>query len=500
MPSRWREVAPIACVALVATLVAFHGAGDGTLAKWDEALYGAAPRYMQHFGSLLLPVDAEGKFWGWFGKPPLIPWLVMLSTAIFGHTTFAVRAPFCAFTAASAVLVYLLVRRAGGRSAGLVAAALFIFSPQWLAIGGTASIEIPLIFFFLLTFLLYLWAFDRGPWAPVVAGVAFGLAIMSKQIMAALAVPVLVAVEVSELRAGGWRPAIRRLALVGGTALLVSGWWFVVAFAEAGRELWSQFFGFHVVWRLGQAVPDAAGPPILGAGPSTASMVIAAAGILAGWRRADADRRSLVAFGAYFAVSWLMFGNLSRHNHPWYYLHDATAMALGTAMLLDRHLREERDLLGLLAVGAILLDTTGRLLGAFKIVTTIPVAVDVAVGWLALRTLLGVFKLPVARLDVGVLVLALALTVVPTLKRQPRSDLELVAAEVGRAGAVNVRVRKPLDVDWSVFATYLGAQVEFTDGRKEPPRRPGRTAVVDLKPTGFAGERRIGKFYVAFVD
>jgi 4-amino-4-deoxy-L-arabinose transferase-like glycosyltransferase len=502
---KWRELIPFGCVAAIAVILFFVGIGGGTLEKWDESLYGAAPRFMAEHKSWILPVDGEGKFWGWFGKPPLMPWIVAASTALFGHTTFAVRAPFALFSVGIVLVAYAFGRRADGPATGVLVALATALAPSWLAIGRTASIEIPLIFFLVLSFYLYAWALDRRPAAAAYAGLAFGAAILTKQIMAALGVPVILALELEALRARAVRPALARLVVFGAAVLVASAWWFIYAYAKIGGHLWDEFFGFHVQWRLNVAPHDDAAARVQSAGLAGAAVVLSMVGLWLHLRRSEAwPRRVGVVFAAYLAVSWAMFGNYSKANHPWYYLHDATAMAFGIGALLGQHLRA-RDpqgwAAGLIAVAVIAADELGRHLAADKGAHMAPVALNVVVIALALRFGLGAIlperwrpRLPF--LDLTALAVCLAVCAAPIFAPRPRSDLELVAEALESTPVGEIRAAKELKDDWTVVITYLGGSVKFYDPARPPPPASGPVAYLGAKPWGRPGERRVGKYYL----
>jgi 4-amino-4-deoxy-L-arabinose transferase-like glycosyltransferase len=63
----------------------------------------------------------------YFNKPPLFNWLIVLSSMLFGWGGLAVRAVSLAFTALTALVVYLTAKRIiGGREVGLLAALIYV--------------------------------------------------------------------------------------------------------------------------------------------------------------------------------------------------------------------------------------------------------------------------------------------------------------------------------------------------------------------------------------
>src|SRR5690606_21361353 len=125
------------------------------------------------------------------------PWRVMLWA----------RLPVIALTLAFAAVVFLFARELAGTAGGLTALALYCFSPDVIAHGSLATLDVPAAGF-LLTAVWLLWRARRRPgrWLPW-AGVALGAALATR--MSTLpAVPVLLAlsgVPVWCASKGAWR-------------------------------------------------------------------------------------------------------------------------------------------------------------------------------------------------------------------------------------------------------------------------------------------------------
>ncbi|WP_421792889.1 ArnT family glycosyltransferase [Hyphobacterium sp.] len=85
--------------------------------------------------------------WGYFSKPPLIAWVIGLSTSILGDTDFAIRLPSLLFHTMGAVFLMLIAHRVAGGWAGLFAALVYLTMPG-VGIGAmvisTDSLLLPL--------------------------------------------------------------------------------------------------------------------------------------------------------------------------------------------------------------------------------------------------------------------------------------------------------------------------------------------------------------------
>jgi len=94
----------------------------------------------------------------YFNKPPLFNWLIILSSRLFGWSELAVRAVSLAFTALTALVVYLTAKRIiGGREVGLLAALIYVtLADNLYHYGWIGEIDVTLAFFVFGT-ILCLW-------------------------------------------------------------------------------------------------------------------------------------------------------------------------------------------------------------------------------------------------------------------------------------------------------------------------------------------------------
>ncbi len=132
--------------------------------------------------------------WGYFSKPPMVAWLIALSTGLLGHSEPAVRAAAFLLYPATAWLIYLVGRRLAGhyppssptaRHGPWLAALLFASLPMTAMGTWLITTDAPLLFFWSAALLFYLRALadDRGrDWLAL--GLALGLGLLSKYSMA----------------------------------------------------------------------------------------------------------------------------------------------------------------------------------------------------------------------------------------------------------------------------------------------------------------------------
>jgi 4-amino-4-deoxy-L-arabinose transferase-like glycosyltransferase len=138
----------------------------------------------------------EAQYWSWslepalgyYSKPPLIAWLIGLSTTVCGTSEFCVRLPSPLLHTATAVAIYALANRLYPERPqfGVWSAFAFATLPGVSLSSGIISTDVPL----LLCWAVALWALaamidDKFAWWPaVVLGVALGLGLNAKYAMA----------------------------------------------------------------------------------------------------------------------------------------------------------------------------------------------------------------------------------------------------------------------------------------------------------------------------
>src|SRR2546421_3165288 len=155
-------------------------------------------------------------------KPPLGLWVQALSVRVFGYHPLSMLIPQALMGVASVALVYDLVRRRFGRTAGFVGGLVLALTPMTVAISRHNNPDAMLI----LCCVAALWFVVRGledgrtRWL-VLAGVAVGLGFEAKMAAALLVVPALAAAWMWVAPRG--RLAALRQLLAGGGAMVVVG-------------------------------------------------------------------------------------------------------------------------------------------------------------------------------------------------------------------------------------------------------------------------------------
>jgi 4-amino-4-deoxy-L-arabinose transferase-like glycosyltransferase len=140
------------------------------------------------------PYVDEAYYWGWaqqpdfgyFSKPPLVAWLIALSTGLFGKSLLALKLPSLLLYPAAALVLQHLGTRMFDARVGWWTGLAFATLPLVSALGLFVSTDALLLFFWAAG-LLALWsALEHGDWRSwLLVGLWSGLGLMSKYTMAA---------------------------------------------------------------------------------------------------------------------------------------------------------------------------------------------------------------------------------------------------------------------------------------------------------------------------
>ena len=139
----------------------------------------------------LYPDEAQYWLWslkpalGYYSKPPLVAWLIALTTAVFGEQESGVRlaAPLLHFGAS--LVIYLLAQRLYDSRTALWSAIAYATLPGVSASAAIMSTDAPLLFCWAAA--LYAFVRAREPGGErwwIMVGVAAGLGLLSKYAMA----------------------------------------------------------------------------------------------------------------------------------------------------------------------------------------------------------------------------------------------------------------------------------------------------------------------------
>lgn len=291
----------------------------------------------------LYPDEAQYWLWsrdlafGYYSKPPMLAWLIALTTGIGGDAEPWVRLSSPILHAGTTLILYQVGARLYDSRAGFWAGVLYALMPGIQLSSGIASTDAPLLFFLSLSLWAYVAFLNRpGPKLAMLAGLALGGAFLSKY--AALYFLIGLGLHLAWSRqarsAWSWRAA---LAAAGGLVLVA-----------APNLIWNALNDFSTVshtaananWSWGDLFHPAEAAEFLASqlivvGPVPFVVLIVGAGLVIR-RKAeapDADR-TLLAFIAPPLILVTAQALLSRANANWAGVAYAPAVVLVAAWLL----------------------------------------------------------------------------------------------------------------------------------------------------------------------
>lgn len=144
--------------------------------------------YSLYVTPIELSVD-EAQYWDWsrnlefgyFTKPPMIAWIIALSTNIFGNEEWAVRlcSPIIHFI--TSIILWICGQLAFGFKTGKVAALIWIFTPAVSLGSFVISTDTPLLLFWSLSLIFIIKLIKNNSLnSALFAGISLGLAFLSK--------------------------------------------------------------------------------------------------------------------------------------------------------------------------------------------------------------------------------------------------------------------------------------------------------------------------------
>lgn len=142
-------------------------------------------------------VHDEAYYWDWsrqldygyYSKPPMIAWIIGLSTRLLGNSEFAVRLPAALLGTGSLAFVFLLARRMYDAKVGFWAMLLTAMTPGNGAMSLLMTIDSPFLFFWSAATYAFWRLLERGEnrWRWVIMTTLFiGLGLLTKQTMVGL--------------------------------------------------------------------------------------------------------------------------------------------------------------------------------------------------------------------------------------------------------------------------------------------------------------------------
>jgi 4-amino-4-deoxy-L-arabinose transferase-like glycosyltransferase len=354
---------------------------------WGNTYYAAAARSMTQSWSNFFYGAFDPGGWITVDKPPFALWFQAASVKLFGFSSWSILLPSAVAGALAVYLLTVTVRRVWGRTAGLVAGLTLALTPIALAVSRSNNPDATLM----LCAVAAAWATERsistrrGRWM-VLAGAFCGMAFLTKLLAAGLVMPGLWLAYLLVAKVS-WRARIGHLALAALAFVAVAGIWVAAAdLVPVGDRPYiggstdgtatDLIFGYNGIGRVnggeGNRTGGGFGGGLGGGTGASGSLVIDQFGGTPGWsrlfnngmgdqvmwlfpvaliaafggtvvavrrRQLDARFGSIVLFGGWAAVTYVVFAQAEGTFHNYYVSLLAPALAAlvgaGTALARD---------------------------------------------------------------------------------------------------------------------------------------------------------------------
>jgi outer membrane protein assembly factor BamB len=342
---------------LAFSTIFFVNLGTGPLWVADEQTYSQWAFYMVKTGDYLNPW-AFGELALWVGKPPLFMWLMSLAYQVFGVNNFATRFWSPVFGVLSLVLVFYLGKNLYNRTAGFLSAIVLGTFTTFYLFARHAMTDVPFIFFILasLYFLVLNEKTEDTNRYAVLSGLFFGLALMTKQIIALL-IPLIAFAYFAATKRSIRFLFTKRFTLFWAVGLLTVVPWVIYMTLQFGLDFWQIFLVYSNITRAVIPIEGHAGSYLY-----YFSYLINNETVL--WAMLLPFAAGLCVFNAFFKRSkedslilvWmatvLLTFTFAQTKLHWYILPAFPAFALAIGNFLHQALKKIQETIGFLAVKA----------------------------------------------------------------------------------------------------------------------------------------------------
>ncbi|HEU5354641.1 MAG TPA: glycosyltransferase family 39 protein [Actinocrinis sp.] len=377
---RWARPALLAILGLSAVLYFWNLTANG----YANEFYGAAVQSGTKSWSAMFFGSLDSGNFITVDKPPFALWVMEISTRIFGFSSFAMLAPIALCGVAAVGVLYSAVRRPFGHAAASVAALVMALTPITVAINRDNNPDPVLVLLMTLGAWFTLEALRTKRLRPLLwAAVMLGCAFNTKMLQAYIALPALVLVFLFAAEGGLWR-RIRHLTIFTGVLALASFWWMLIVDAipassrpyiggSTTNSVWDLVIGYNGLGRItgnesgsgngaggggggganfsgssgfGRLFNDILGTQISWLLPAAAIVGIAALVLRGKAPRTDPVRASLLLWGLWLAVHFVVFSYQQGTMHPYYVTTLAPAIGAlvgGGGAVVWQRIHDERN-------------------------------------------------------------------------------------------------------------------------------------------------------------
>jgi len=229
--------------------------GIHPLIDWDESIYAQVAREALNFHRYL-----DFTYWGklWFEKPPLVPWLTVVSFKTLGITEVSARLPVAlAALLTVALSCFLTWRWFHSRSAVLLTLGIYYISFPFITAAYFLNFDSIASLFILLTVGAF-WLAQSRPVYYYWFGLGLGLGVITKSVVGLFPLAALWAYVVAIREFGFLKKRQFYYGLILAAVIILP--WHVYQSWHYGPAFWDNYFFYHVWRRFTTSLEDNGAP------------------------------------------------------------------------------------------------------------------------------------------------------------------------------------------------------------------------------------------------
>jgi len=247
---------PLFVLLALSAFLYFFRLGSTDLVEWDEALYSIRVQAVaQDHQWLDQSSQAIGGLWT-AAHPPLVVWLMAMVSSGVGMNEWGLRlvAALCGI-GCILVLYHFVLVLTQSRQLGLWSGTLLLMIPYFSRYARMAQLDVPVLLWILLSLFFFWRGLNGKVWNFVLSGLALGLGLMSKIVVAMLSPLTIIFFLAGEFIWGERKQALRGcqgLILMTLLGLLIALPWHLAITWKWGTAYWKQALGYHIWSRITQ--------------------------------------------------------------------------------------------------------------------------------------------------------------------------------------------------------------------------------------------------------
>lgn len=324
---------------IFASIYILGNVGMGSLTTWDEALYAIISKNILKTGTWLVLFE-QGE--PWFDKPPLYMWVTAFFYKIFGINEFAVRLGSGLSGIAAVLIAYMFIKNIYNKNAAIFAALILLAMPHFLHFSKMGMMDAAISFaVFLMIYLFWLGREKPGYLFLSGAALALGYYIKGFAAFSGLFIIIIYCIFAKDLRYLFKRQFILGILF----SLLCIFLWHLFQYIIAGPDALKKYFVANIFERAVSTLQGHTGginfyqKAIFNKNKPWSILAYMSFFYILWQALRYKDKRAILL--CCWAVTVFVFYTAIRTKIHWYIMPIYPALAISSAVFLDRFLKNK---------------------------------------------------------------------------------------------------------------------------------------------------------------